>query len=186
MDAAAPTGAARAFVGLGANLGEPRRTIAGAIRAIAGLPGTLLVAVSSLYRSAPVDAGGPDFLNAVAEIRTSLAPLDLLRALQAIELTEGRLRPYRNAPRTLDLDLLLYDDRVVASAELELPHPRMHCRAFVLRPLAELDPTRRIPGRAPLDELLRECADQRIEAVLAPEALRAESATPSPDASLPA
>jgi 2-amino-4-hydroxy-6-hydroxymethyldihydropteridine diphosphokinase len=178
MDSAPAAGevrAARAFVGLGANLGEPGRAIAGAIRAIAALPGTRLVAVSSLYRSAPVDAAGPDFLNAVAQISTSLEPLALLRELQAIEQGEGRERPYRNAPRTLDLDLLLYDDLVLAGPVLELPHPRMHSRAFVLRPLAELDPTLRIPGRDALDILLRECSGQRIEVVLSPEALLGES-----------
>ncbi len=174
-DAKAATGAARAFVGLGANLGEPGRAIAGAIRAIAVLPDTHLVAVSSLYRSAPVDALGPDFLNAVAQILTSLEPLALLHALQAIESGQGRERPYRNAPRTLDLDLLLYDDLVLQGPALELPHPRMHSRAFVLRPLSELDPTLRIPGRGALDALLRECAGQRVEAVLSPEALLGES-----------
>ncbi len=175
MDRATTAGTARAFVGLGANLGEPRRAISGAIRAIAALPDTRLEALSSLYRSAPVDALGPDFLNAVAQIRTSLEPLALLRALQAIETREGRERPYRNAPRTLDLDLLLYEDRVLSGPVLELPHPRMHSRAFVLRPLAELDPTLPIPGRAPLAVLLRECAGQRVETVLPPEALLGES-----------
>jgi len=175
MDDTTTTGAARAFVGLGANIGEPRRAITGAIRAIAALPHTCLVAVSSLYRSAPVEAVGPDFLNAVAQIRTSLEPLALLRALQAIEQGEGRERPYRNAPRTLDLDLLLYEDRVLTGPVLELPHPRMHSRAFVLRPLAELDPTLRIPGRATLEVLLRDCAGQRVEAVLPAQALLGES-----------
>lgn len=163
--------ATRAFVGLGANLGEPTQAIAGALRAIAGIPGTRLVAVSSLYRSAPVDADGPDFMNAVAELATSLAPLALLRALQAIEDAGGRERPFRNAPRTLDLDLLLYDDLVLESPELVLPHPRMHARAFVLRPLAELDASLRIPGRGPLDALLGAVAQQRIEAVMTPSAL---------------
>jgi 2-amino-4-hydroxy-6-hydroxymethyldihydropteridine diphosphokinase len=104
------------------------------------LPGTRLLRVSSLYRSAPVDAGGPDYLNAVAELDTTLAPLELLHALQRIEQAAGRERPYRNAPRTLDLDLLLYGTLRLDSAELTVPHPRMGERAFVLLPLAELAP----------------------------------------------
>jgi 2-amino-4-hydroxy-6-hydroxymethyldihydropteridine diphosphokinase len=182
MPKAAAEGAARAFVGLGANLGEPGRAVAAAVRAIAALPGTRLVAVSSLYRSAPVDADGPDFLNAVAEIRTALAPHALLRELQAIERGQGRERPFRNAPRTLDLDLLLYDELVLHGAELELPHPRMHERAFVLRPLAELDASLRIPGRAPLDALRLACAQQRVDAVM-PSAALLERSLSAPVAS---
>ena len=166
---------ARAFVGLGANLGDPRRAIAAAIRAIAALAHTRLVAVSSLYRSAPVDATGPDYLNAVAELRTALAPDALLSALQSIEAGEGRERPYRNAPRTLDLDLLLYADRVIDTERLRVPHPRMHTRAFVLVPLAEIDGALDIPGHPPLAELVRACARQRIEKLAPGEALLAES-----------
>lgn len=130
----------RAFIGLGANLGEARAALAQAVRAMGQLPGTRVEQVSGLYRSAPLDAGGPDYLNAVAELQTTLAPLALLHALQAIELAAGRERPYRNAPRTLDLDLLLFDALKQGDAVLTLPHPRMHERAFVLRPLAELAP----------------------------------------------
>ncbi|MCZ2105285.1 MAG: 2-amino-4-hydroxy-6-hydroxymethyldihydropteridine diphosphokinase [Burkholderiales bacterium] len=131
-----------AYVGLGANLGDARVALAAAVQALAALPATRLAAVSSLYASAPVDAGGPDYFNAVACLQTTLAPLALLRALQAIETAAGRTRPYRNAPRTLDLDLLLYDAVQCADAELTLPHPRMMQRAFVVLPLAELAPER--------------------------------------------
>ena len=134
-----------AWIGLGANLGECAGTLRTALAALAALPGTRLLRVSSLYRSAPVDAGGPDYLNAVAEMATELPPHDLLAALQAIERAAGRERPYRNAPRTLDLDILLYGDLRLDSATLMLPHPRMHERAFVLLPLAELAPDRVLP-----------------------------------------
>ena len=157
------SGQARAFVGLGANLGERQQAISRALAALDALERTRVVARSSLYRSAPVDAGGPDYLNAVAELRTGLDPQALLGALLAIEHAQGRVRGERNAPRTLDLDLLLYDDRVLRWDTLVLPHPRMHERAFVLLPLAELDPAVRIPGAAPLDELLRACAGQQVE-----------------------
>ncbi|UOB06878.1 2-amino-4-hydroxy-6-hydroxymethyldihydropteridine diphosphokinase [[Acidovorax] ebreus] len=135
-----PSVAASAWVGLGANLGDARGALRDAVRAMGALPGTQVRQVSSLYRSAPVDAGGPDYLNAVAQLQTTLAPLALLHALQAIEQAAGRERPYRNAPRTLDLDLLLYGEERLDGAELTLPHPRMGERAFVLRPLAELAP----------------------------------------------
>jgi 2-amino-4-hydroxy-6-hydroxymethyldihydropteridine diphosphokinase len=131
----------RAYIGLGANLGaDLAQTLADAARRLAALPGTQLVALSSAWRSAPVEAHGPDFLNAVAALDTELAPLDLLDAVQAIELAHGRERPYRNAPRTLDLDVLLYDAQVLDTPRLTLPHPRLHERAFVLRPLLEIAP----------------------------------------------
>lgn len=159
------SGQARAFVGLGANLGERQQTITRALAALGALERTRVVAASSLYRSAPMDAGGPDYLNAVAELRTGLDPQALLDALLAIEQTHGRVRGERNAPRTLDLDLLLYDDLVFRSSTLVLPHPRMHERAFVLLPLAELDPAVRIPGAAPIHQLLSKCAGQQVERV---------------------
>jgi len=130
----------RVFVGLGANLGDAQATLHAAFDALDALPGTRCVARSSLYRSAPVDAGGPDFVNAVAELRTKMQPPVLLQALQAIEARFGRERPYHHAPRTLDLDLLLYGQRHIATPQLTVPHPRMHERAFVLVPLAELAP----------------------------------------------
>jgi len=134
--------AVRAWIGLGANLGDRGQALARAVHAMAALPGTQVCRVSSLYASAPIDAGGPDYLNAVAELQTTLEPLALLHGLQAIELAAGRERPYRNAPRTLDLDVLLYADQQLHSAALTVPHPRMWERAFVLQPLAELQPQR--------------------------------------------
>ena len=154
-----------AYVGLGANLGPARATLAGALEALARCAGTRIDAVSSLYRSAPIDSSGPDYLNAVVRVHTRLAPHALLAELQAIEQAAGRERPYRNAPRTLDLDLLLYDERVLDTASLVLPHPRMHSRAFVLVPLAEIAPHACIPGGPPLARLVDACAGQSIERV---------------------
>ena len=131
-----------AYIALGANLGDARAALRQAMQAIAALPGVALVRSSSLYRTAPVDSSGPDYLNAVVEISTTLAPPDLLAALQAIEQAAGRERPYRNAPRTLDLDILLYDELTLDSPALTIPHPRMDQRAFVLVPLAEIAPQR--------------------------------------------
>ncbi len=130
----------RVFVGLGANLGDAAATVLAAMDALAALPGTALVARSSLYRSAPVDAAGPDYVNAVVELRTAQSPPVLLRSLQAIEKRFGRERPYRHAPRTLDLDLLLYGQRRIDVPGLVVPHPRWRERAFVLVPLAQIAP----------------------------------------------
>lgn len=131
-----------ACVALGANLGDAVATVQQALRDVGGLPSTQLIKASSLYRSAPYEAQGPDFINAVALVRTQLSPIDLLHALQALELKSGRERPFKNAPRTLDLDLIFYADVVLATPELMLPHPRWHERAFVLQPLAEVWPER--------------------------------------------
>jgi len=131
-----------AFVALGANLGDAEAAVAAALDALSRLPHTQLVRASRLYRSAPVDAGGPDFINAVAQLQTGLDAHALLAQLQALEHAAGRARPYRNAPRTLDLDLLLYGAARIASERLQVPHPRMRERAFVLLPLAELAPER--------------------------------------------
>jgi 2-amino-4-hydroxy-6-hydroxymethyldihydropteridine diphosphokinase len=128
------------FIGLGANLGDAQATVTAAIAQIAALPKTRLLRQSSLYKTAPVDAGGDDYINAVVAVSTALAPLDLLHALQNLEQHAGRLRPYRNAPRTLDIDILLYGEETVDSPDLTLPHPRMLERAFVLLPLAEIAP----------------------------------------------
>ena len=152
----------RAFIGLGANLGDARAALDVAQLELAALPGTRLVAASSIYRSAPMQSSGPDYLNAVAELRTRLEPEALLAALLEIEGRHGRLRPYRNAPRTLDLDLLLHGSARIDTPALTLPHPRLHERAFVLVPLAELAPRLRIPGRGRVDALLAGVAGQRI------------------------
>jgi 2-amino-4-hydroxy-6-hydroxymethyldihydropteridine diphosphokinase len=130
----------RIFVGLGANLGDAVATVRAALDALDGLPGTRVVARSGLWRSAPVDAHGPFFVNAVAELRSTLPPEALLAALQGIEQRFGRERPYPNAPRTLDLDLLAYGERRIESPALTLPHPRAHQRAFVQAPLAQIAP----------------------------------------------
>lgn len=130
----------RVFVGLGANLGDARATLDAAVQGLAALPQTQLTQLSPIYRSAPVEASGPDFFNAVAELRCTLEPETLLAHLHAIEQAHGRERPYLNAPRTLDLDLLLFGTRVLNTATLTLPHPRLHQRAFVLLPLLELAP----------------------------------------------
>jgi len=131
-----------ACVAFGANLGDAVATVQQALRDVAGLPQTQLVKASSLYRSAPYEAQGPDFINAVALVQTQLSPLALLHALQALELQSGRERPYINAPRTLDLDVIFYGDVMLTTPELTLPHPRWHERAFVLQPLAEVWPER--------------------------------------------
>lgn len=139
------TAGERVFIGLGANLGADlavlKATLQSALAQMATLPATDVLAVSSFWRSAPVAANGPDYLNAVAELRTAMEPLQLLHALQQIEAAHGRQRPYRNAPRTLDLDLLMHGQRVQHDPVLTLPHPRLHERAFVLKPLAEIAPT---------------------------------------------
>mgnify|MGYP001040523541 CR=1 FL=1 len=127
-----------AYIGLGSNLGESKDILTQALRDLSQHLSIKLIRVSPYYRSAPVDSGGPDYINAVACLETSLSALDLLHIMQAIELEHGRERPYFNAPRTLDLDLLLFEDFSSQSAELTVPHPRMHQRAFVLAPLADL------------------------------------------------
>ena len=163
MSTEAAPAAARAFIGLGANLGDARAQVEQAIHTLATWPGIRLVARSSMYRSAPVNAGGPDYVNAVVAIDSSLSPRGLLQALQTIETRFGRERPYPNAPRTLDLDLLLYGDKQLAHPELTVPHPRMHQRAFVLRPLAELAPDWVLPGFGSVASLLPAVADQAME-----------------------
>jgi 2-amino-4-hydroxy-6-hydroxymethyldihydropteridine diphosphokinase len=129
-----------AYIGAGANLGDAIGTVNRAIESMGQLPLTQQVAASSLYRSAPVDAIGPDFINAVVAIKTELNAYELLTHLQRIELACGRERPYRNAPRTLDLDLLLFGTAHINSSVLQVPHPRMFDRAFVLQPLSEIAP----------------------------------------------
>ena len=152
-----------AYIGLGANLGDARATIEAALVELTRTGGIDSVKASSLYRSAPVDAEGPDFINATAEVTTTLEPLELLDALQAIEAAFGRTRPFQHAPRTLDMDLLLHGDCVVDSPRLLLPHPRLQQRAFVLLPLLELYPGLLHPQFGPLGAFLGAVGDQRIE-----------------------
>lgn len=149
-----------AYIGLGANLGDPHAALRAAWL---GLQALGPARVSSLYLSAPIDAQGPDFLNAVVALETDLSPLALLRELQGLEAQQGRERPYRNAPRTLDLDLLVQDDLWSDAPELQLPHPRLHQRAFVLLPLLELAPNLAPPGLGPLAAQLALLNDQAIK-----------------------
>ena len=163
------TAAARAYVGLGGNLGDAGATLRAALDALAALPGTTLVAASRLYRTPAWGvAGQPDFTNAVAALETTLAPRALLDALFAIERRHGRDRAReqgRWGPRTLDLDLLLHGDAVVDAPGLQLPHPRLHERGFVLLPLAEIAPAAIVPGRGRVDALLRAVAVDGIQAL---------------------
>lgn len=154
----------RAHVGLGSNLADPTRQLAAAFAALAQLPHTRLVARSSLYRTAPVGviARQPDYVNAVAEVETTLTPHQLLAALQAIERRQRRRRTSANAPRSLDLDLLLYGGHRRSGRRLLLPHPRLHVRAFTLKPLIELAPGIIIPGRGRARKFLPRCRAQRV------------------------
>ncbi|MEO7057563.1 MAG: 2-amino-4-hydroxy-6-hydroxymethyldihydropteridine diphosphokinase [Caldimonas sp.] len=153
---------ADAYIGLGSNLGDSEATLAAAFAALAVVPRSRLVAHSSLYRSAPVAAVGPDYVNAVARLETALSPQELLEELQRIELAHGRDRPHRNAPRTLDLDLLLHGEVTIDEPGLVVPHPRLHERAFVLVPLHELAPALELPGLGPVRGLLPAVAEQPI------------------------
>lgn len=153
------------YVGLGANLGDTRMALACAYAELQQIPGSSAHRCSALFRSAPVDATGPDYLNAVACFRTLMSPHALLSELQRIESLHGRKRPARNAPRTLDLDLLLHGQMSLNSPELTIPHPRMHERAFVLLPLAELDGELFIPAHGAVSGLLAAVSTQVIERV---------------------
>ena len=154
------------YVGLGANIGEPRRQIEAAIEEMKNIPGTKVLLISGMYKSAPVGyADQPDFLNAVAQLDTGLAAEALLERLQDIEHRHGRERPFPGAPRTLDLDLLLYGDQVLATPRLTVPHPRMHERRFVLAPLAEIAPQAAIPGHGSVGALLAACREQAVQRI---------------------
>jgi 2-amino-4-hydroxy-6-hydroxymethyldihydropteridine diphosphokinase len=158
----------RAFVALGSNLQDPAAQVTRAFDELAALPATRLVKRSSLYRTAPVSYDNqPDFINAAAEVETDLDPLSLLRALLALETSHGRERPFPNAPRVLDLDLLFYDELVMQTPELTLPHPRLHERGFVLFPLAEIAPGLEIPGKGSVSDLVLNCPDQGVERLAA-------------------
>lgn len=153
-----------AFVGLGSNLADPAAQVSQALDALNGLPQTRLLKKSSLYRSAPVGyLDQPDFINAVAQVETELAPHVLLDALLALEQECGRTREFRNAPRTLDLDVLLYDDLVHHEHGLTIPHPQMHLRAFVLQPLLEIAPDCKIPGVGLAADAVLQCTGQTLE-----------------------
>lgn len=153
-----------AYLGLGSNLAHPRRQLARALRSIARLPGTHIVAASPNYVTGPVgvDDPQPDYVNSVVVVRTALGPRALLAALHGIERKQLRRRARRNAARTLDIDVLLYGRRRIRIADLTVPHPRMHERAFVLRPLADVDAAARIPGRGLARRYLRSVRGQRI------------------------
>lgn len=152
-----------AFIGLGSNQAQPQQQLQQAFVQISQLPHTRLLASSSLYSSAPVGyLDQPDFVNAVAKVATDLAPHDLLHALLDIEHQHGRERTFRNAPRTLDLDVLLYDDVQLHEHGLTLPHPQMHLRAFVLQPLLEIEPDCAIPNIGIARDALENCKEQRL------------------------
>ncbi len=157
-----------AYVALGANLGDAAAALREALVRIGQIPGVRLAGASGLYRTEPIESSGPDYLNAVARVQTSLSARELLHALQAIENRLGRVRPAGvvNAPRTMDLDLLIYDDLVCSDEELVVPHPRMHLRAFVLVPLLQIAPDIEIPGKASARTYLPSVADQRIDGPL--------------------
>ncbi len=148
-----------AYIALGANLGDAQRTVQEAIVQIGALPQTQLLSSSSLYRTAPIQSVGADYVNAVVKILSTLHAYSLLSLLQNLELKAGRERPFPNAPRTLDLDLLFYGDATIASEVLTLPHPRIRERAFVLLPLKEIAPE--LVSNADMQRI----ADQRIEKI---------------------
>ncbi len=156
----------RAYIGLGSNMTDPAAQVRSGMAALARLAETRMETCSSLYRTAPVGSRAqPDFVNAVCRVRTGLAPTVLMRDLLEIERVHGRVRDAGDpgGPRTLDLDLLLYGGAAIQSAELTVPHPRLHERAFVLYPLLELEPELVVPGHGPLRRLLEACAAQRVQ-----------------------
>ncbi|CAG2129662.1 hypothetical protein LMG31506_00681 [Cupriavidus yeoncheonensis] len=165
-----------AFIGIGANLGDARQALKDAIVCLAQQVGITVLARSSLYRTAPVDAGGDDYYNAVVKVQTSFTAAQLLRICHHIEDQFGRERPFRNAPRTLDLDLLVFGDELHNDEQLTVPHPRVTVRAFTLVPLLELAPELVIPGMGPAVDYLAGVGDQRIEKVSSCKCLRALAA----------
>ncbi|HEX2531149.1 MAG TPA: 2-amino-4-hydroxy-6-hydroxymethyldihydropteridine diphosphokinase [Burkholderiaceae bacterium] len=152
-----------AYIGIGANLGDAHATVRQALRQLGGLRKTRLTGSSSLFRTAPLGADGDDYVNAVARVDTELSALELLHELHALEQAAGRTRPYANAPRTLDLDLLLYGRQQIDSESLVVPHPRMTQRAFVLIPLLQIDPMIAIPGKGPAHRFVPDVAGQAIQ-----------------------
>ncbi|MBC7573534.1 MAG: 2-amino-4-hydroxy-6-hydroxymethyldihydropteridine diphosphokinase [Herminiimonas sp.] len=166
MDRPADAACARAYIGIGANLGDARTNVMAAIAALDALPHTRVVEHSCLFRTAPIDGDGDDYVNAVACIETSLQPEPLLQALLQIEHEQGRLRTYRNAPRPLDLDILLYAQRTLQSPTLTIPHPRLTERAFVLIPLLQIAPLITIPGLGPAHAFAPSVAGQPISRIV--------------------
>jgi 2-amino-4-hydroxy-6-hydroxymethyldihydropteridine diphosphokinase len=155
-----------AYIGLGANLGNAAAQVTSAFDELDRMPHSRVLRRSSLYRSAPIGhADQPDFINAAAQLETGLPAERLLAELRGIEDHHRRTRSFANAPRTLDLDLLLYGRQTLDSAELTLPHPRMHQRAFVLMPLAEIAPDLDVPGRGAIRRLLQDCRSQDVERI---------------------
>jgi len=155
-----------AYVGLGSNLQDPRRQIQSALAELDAMPHTRVVKRSSLYRSAPIGhLEQPDFVNAVAQLETGLPAERLLAELQQLEARHGRKRSFANAPRTLDLDILLFGNATIRTPALTIPHPRMHERAFVLKPLVEVFVQATIPGHGLATTLLASCEDQKVERI---------------------
>ena len=154
-----------AFVGIGSNLGDAQDHVRRALQQLATLAKSTLTATSSLFRTAPLDADGDDYINAVAQLDTALTAEELLHELQALENAAGRERPYPNAPRTLDLDLLLYGRQIISGDALTVPHPRMLQRAFVLIPLLQIDPFITIPGHGPAHQYVPDIAAQKIQKI---------------------
>jgi 2-amino-4-hydroxy-6-hydroxymethyldihydropteridine diphosphokinase len=154
-----------AYIGIGSNLGDAKGNVQRAILALDKLPVTTLHKQSSLFRTAPIDADGDDYINAVVSIQTALPPQQLLDALQALELQFGRERPYRNAPRTLDLDILLYGSEIIDTETLTVPHPGLSQRAFALIPLLQLDPFISIPGKGLAHAFAPAVANQVIQKI---------------------
>lgn len=155
-----------AYVGLGSNLDDPRQQVGRALLELDAVPQTRVMKASSLYRSAPMGyANQPEFVNAVAQLETGLPAARLLAELHDIEARHGRSRSFPNAPRTVDLDLLLFNELVLQTADLTVPHPRMYERAFVLQPLLEIAPDAVVPGRGHARDLLKGCTGQRVERI---------------------
>ncbi len=156
---------ALAFIGLGGNIGDTKQLIKDAIVCLAQHPELRILTRSCMYQSAPVDAEGDDFINAVISLETDLSPEELLRICQQVEQSFGRERPYLNAPRTLDLDVLAYDQLAIHNEALTIPHPRMIERSFVLYPLLEIAPDIDLPGFGKLTKYIPNVKHQRIEKV---------------------
>lgn len=167
MTTSVPNAPQTAYIGIGANLGNARATVLAAFEALGALPGTRVTARSAMFRTTPLDADGDDYINAVVSVETLLSPSSLLAALLSLEERHGRLRTYRNAPRPLDLDILLYAHEIMHTATLTIPHPRLAQRAFALMPLLQIAPSIVIPGIGPARLLAPSVAGQNICEIVA-------------------